>query len=47
MQRDQEVNDYYNAVNWNIKRVWEHEVKQDLDQVIDELSGFIESCKNH
>ncbi|SFL91205.1 very short patch repair endonuclease [Salibacterium qingdaonense] len=47
VQRDQEVNDYYNSISWNIKRVWEHEVKQDLDQVIDELSGFIESCKSH
>lgn len=39
--RDKEVNDYYNNAGWNIKRIWEHEIKKDLDRVINELSDFI------
>ena len=45
IERDEEVNDYYKSKDWNIKRIWEHEVKQDLDKVIKELTEFIEVTK--
>jgi len=45
IERDEEVNDYYKSKDWNIKRIWEHEVKQDLDKVIKELTEFIEVAK--
>lgn len=41
------MNDYYKSKGWNIKRIWEHEVKQDLERVIKELSNFIDSVKKH
>lgn len=44
-ERDQEVNEYYEEKEWNIKRVWEHEVRQDLNRVIVELGDFIDSAK--
>lgn len=45
-ERDAEVNNYYKQNGWHIKRVWEHEVKQDLNKVVDELADFIEQIKN-
>lgn len=45
--RDQEVNEYYEENGWNIERVWEHEVRQDLDRVIAELGDFIDSSKSY
>lgn len=47
IERDEEVSDYYKSKGWNIKRIWEHEVKQDLEKVIKELSDFIDSAKKH
>ncbi|MGG4488125.1 very short patch repair endonuclease [Metabacillus idriensis] len=44
-KRDLEVNQYYIDRNWNIKRVWEHEIKEDLCKVADELTDFIDQCK--
>jgi DNA mismatch endonuclease, patch repair protein len=45
IKRDQEVLDYYTGIGWNVKRVWEHEVKEDFDKVIKELNQFIENAK--
>jgi DNA mismatch endonuclease, patch repair protein len=45
VERDQEVNAYYKKNGWNIKRVWEHEIKKDLNSVVKELSEFIIKCK--
>ena len=43
--RDIEVNEYYQSNNWHIKRVWEHEIKENLDAVICDLVNFIEKAK--
>lgn len=43
--RDNEVNEYYRKNNWHIKRVWEHEIKEDLNKVVDNLVDFIENAK--
>ena len=45
VERDEEVNDYYERKGWHIKRIWEHEVKNDLEKVIDELIAFIDVHK--
>lgn len=45
-ERDIEVNNYYLAQNWYIKRIWEHEIKQDIDKVIAETIIFIEKAKS-
>ncbi|UOE53597.1 very short patch repair endonuclease [Cytobacillus oceanisediminis] len=41
IERDKEVDEYYKKKCWNIKRVWEHEIKNDLEKVIMELGEFI------
>lgn len=46
-ERDKEVNRNYKENGWNIKRIWEHEVKNDLDKVIVELSEFIDNAKEN
>lgn len=45
-QRDKEVNDYYKKNGWHVKRIWEHEIKKDLDAVVDDISNFIDKVKN-
>ncbi|TAA73145.1 very short patch repair endonuclease [Planococcus salinarum] len=44
MERDIEVNNYYNKNGWNILRIWEHETKN-LEQVIGKIVNFIEEAK--
>ena len=44
-ERDKEVDKYYQEKGWNLKRVWEHEVRKDLDEVVKDLSEFIEVAK--
>lgn len=43
--RDQEVNRYYLDNNWHIKRVWEHELKEDFTGTINSLAKFIKSVE--
>lgn len=45
VKRDKEVTEYYIRNNWNIKRVWEHEIKADLESVVNDLANFIEEIK--
>jgi DNA mismatch endonuclease, patch repair protein len=45
IQRDLEVNDYYLKRNWNIKRIWEHEIKNDLIKSITDVAFFIDQIK--
>lgn len=44
-ERDQEVNAYYYEQDWTIMRFWEHEIKQDLDKVIDQIIEALEKIK--
>lgn len=44
-ERDDEVNQYYIERDWHLKRIWEHEVKKDLDKVIFDISMFIDDAK--
>lgn len=43
--RDIEVNEYYKARNWHVKRIWEHEIKKNLNEVVNELVDFINNVK--
>jgi DNA mismatch endonuclease, patch repair protein len=45
-QRDLEVNEYYQKLGWHIKRIWEHEIKQSLNDVVKEIIDFIYDCKH-
>ncbi|WP_044338720.1 very short patch repair endonuclease [Rossellomorea aquimaris] len=45
VERDKEVNSYYKDKGWKINRVWEHEIKDDLGKVVEELVSFITSAK--
>jgi DNA mismatch endonuclease, patch repair protein len=43
--RDKEVNQYYKENGWEILRVWEHDLKEDLQLTIDKMKAFIEKQK--
>lgn len=44
VERDAEINSYYQQKNWHILRIWEHEVKKDFDNTLLKIRNFIESC---
>jgi DNA mismatch endonuclease (patch repair protein) len=44
-ERDNIVTEYYNQNGWFLKRVWEHEIKEDMQQVVNDLVTFIEYAK--
>ncbi|RDI40915.1 very short patch repair endonuclease [Falsibacillus pallidus] len=45
-QRDKEVSEFYVKNGWNIKRIWEHEIKQDINAVINDIANFINQAKD-
>jgi DNA mismatch endonuclease, patch repair protein len=45
IERDKEVNHYYIEKGWHLKRVWEHEIKENLDDVVKNLSRVILEAK--
>ncbi|MCC3646860.1 very short patch repair endonuclease [Cytobacillus oceanisediminis] len=45
VERDKEVTEYYKERGWYIKRVWEHEIKKDIEKVVEDLVIFITSAK--
>lgn len=44
-QRDKEVNEYYIRNGWHVKRIWEHEIKQDLNSAVNDISNFIDTVR--
>jgi DNA mismatch endonuclease, patch repair protein len=46
MSRDSETTTFYLENGWNVKRIWEHDVKEDFDQVIENIISFIEDIEN-
>ncbi|MDF2052994.1 very short patch repair endonuclease [Priestia megaterium] len=44
-ERDVTVTDYYIQNGWHFKRVWEHDIKENMQQVIDDLVNFIKYAK--
>lgn len=43
--RDGEVFEYYIHKDWNVLRIWEHEVKQDFDGAIGRIISFIQTAR--
>ncbi|RST77279.1 very short patch repair endonuclease [Siminovitchia acidinfaciens] len=46
VERDAEITSYYIERNWHIKRIWEHEIRQNLEKTVDETVRFIDMAKN-
>ncbi|MEB1809735.1 MAG: very short patch repair endonuclease [Bacillaceae bacterium] len=44
-ERDESVNAYYLENSWNVMRVWEHEIKEDLNEVVDRIESFVLAAK--
>lgn len=45
--RDENVNNYYEKAGWFWMRIWEHEIKEDLEAVIEKLICLIERAKTN
>lgn len=45
IERDQEVNAHYEEKGWNLLRIWEHEIKEDLNGTVTKIAEFIDKNK--
>ncbi|RLQ90576.1 very short patch repair endonuclease [Planomicrobium sp. Y74] len=45
-ERDKEVDEYYIVKGWHLKRIWEHEIRSNIDSAVDETLSFINTAKN-
>ncbi|MDG0032703.1 very short patch repair endonuclease [Priestia sp. Y58] len=43
--RDAQVNLHYKQNGWYVKRIWEHDIKADLQSTVDEIVAFIQEAK--
>ncbi|SDN78947.1 very short patch repair endonuclease [Alkalicoccus daliensis] len=44
-ERDKEVEEYYVSLNWNILRIWEHEIKDDLTGALNKIEYHIQKSR--
>ena len=44
-ERDREVNEFYEEKEWNILRIWEHEIRGDFEGAIQKMTHFIDKAK--
>lgn len=44
-ERDREIDEYYIDKGWNVKHIWEHEIRTDLEGTTDETMKFINAIK--
>jgi DNA mismatch endonuclease, patch repair protein len=47
VKRDYIVNSHYYEKGWNLMRIWEHQVKEEFDSVIDSIIDFVEKAKKY
>lgn len=43
--RDEQVNQFYKQKKWNILRVWEHDLKNNYEETVEEVRLFINKAK--
>lgn len=46
VERDREITEYYTQNKWHLLRIWEHEIKQNFEGIIEKISEFIKDSKN-
>ncbi|SIT87317.1 very short patch repair endonuclease [Edaphobacillus lindanitolerans] len=46
VKRDHEVTTFYKNNGWHIKRIWEHEVRKNFDNSVEETFKFIQHAKD-
>ncbi|MGG3467343.1 very short patch repair endonuclease [Neobacillus pocheonensis] len=44
-KRDYTVNNHYYEKGWHVLRIWEHQVKEDFERVINGIIDFVEKAK--
>ena len=45
MLRDEQINKFYKGHNWNILRIWEHQLKNNYEETIESVLSFINQVK--
>lgn len=44
-QRDKEVNKHYKKIGWKVFRVWEHDLKNNLEEIVKKSKNYIKYGK--
>lgn len=44
-ERDKEIDAYYIEKGWNVKHIWEHEIRTDLEGTADKTIEFVDAIK--
>lgn len=44
-KRDEQITEYYQSKEWNILRIWEHELRDDFEKTMQKAINFIEKSK--
>ena len=47
VEHDKEVTSYYLDKGWNIMRIWEHDIKENFDHIIEIVFSFVEEAKKN
>jgi len=45
--RDKNVTDYYKSINWNVFRIWEHDLVENEEITIEQLVKAIKDIKEN
>lgn len=45
-ERDREVTNFYKEKGWHILRIWEHELKNDYENILNKIEKFINDIKH-
>lgn len=45
INRDNVVNNFYNSNEWNILRIWEHDLKNDFETTIESIVNYVAQIK--
>ena len=47
VEHDKEVTSYYLDKGWNIMRIWEHDINENFEQIIEIILSFVEKAKKN
>ena len=43
-ERDKEVDAHYTEMGWHVRRIWEHEIRRNLDETADSALEFVQTA---
>lgn len=47
MERDKKVLNQYQTMGWDVLHIWEHEIRDNLERVVDAIVGRIQTLRSN